>query len=152
MWPNDRFIKLFGIELPIIQAPMAGSALSDMVVAVSEAGGLGSLACALLSVEQARGELETIRRRTSRPINVNFFCHHAPREDPARQMNWRQRLDAYYTQLQVDSNTSIPQSARAPFDDNMCDLVVEFHPEIVSFHFGLPDTNLMARVRGTGAK
>ena len=68
MWPNDRLIKLCGIELPIIQAPMAGSAFSDMAVAVSQAGGLGSLACALLSVENARKELETIRRRTSRPI------------------------------------------------------------------------------------
>src|SRR5262244_2056728 len=112
MWTADRFIRLAGIELPIIQAPMAGSALSDMVVAVSEAGGLGSLACVLLSVEQARGELETIRRRTSRPINVNFFCHQAPREDPARQMNWRRRLDAYYVQLRADDNT-IPNSTRA---------------------------------------
>ena len=57
MWPNDRILALFGIELPIIQAPMAGSVLSDMVVAVSEAGGLGSLPCALLSLEQARSEL-----------------------------------------------------------------------------------------------
>src|SRR5262252_9560853 len=102
MWPNDRFIKLSGIELPIIQAPMAGSALSDMVVAVSEAGGLGSLACALLSVEQARGELETIRHRTSRPINANFFCHRAPRDNRARETSWLQRLDAYYTELEAD--------------------------------------------------
>src|SRR5262252_10825628 len=104
MWPNDRFVKLCGTELPIIQAPMAGSALSDMVIAVCEAGGLGSLACALLSVEQARKELETIRRSTSRPINANFFCHQSPREASARQTNWRQRLDAYYIQLQADSN------------------------------------------------
>jgi len=75
VWPNSRFIKLSGVELPIIQAPMAGSALSDMVVAVSQAGGLGSLACGLLSIENARKELETIRRKTSRPINANFFCH-----------------------------------------------------------------------------
>src|SRR5678816_1064658 len=101
MWLNDRFIKLCGIELPIIQAPMAGAAFSDMVVAVSEAGGLGSLACALLSVEQARKEMETIRRRTSRPINANFFCHQPPRDDRAREMNWRRRLDGYYIQLQV---------------------------------------------------
>src|SRR5215469_3423445 len=94
MWPNERLINLFGIELPIIQAPMAGSAFSDMVVAVSEAGGLGSLACALLSVEQARRELETIRRKTPRPINVNFFCHQQPRCDPALEMNWRRRLEA----------------------------------------------------------
>src|SRR5262252_3833246 len=151
MWPNDQFIKLCGIELPIIQAPMAGSAHSDMVVAVSKAGGLGSLACALLSVEQARGEFETIRRRTSRPINANFFCHQPPRDDRARQMNWRRRLDAYYVQLQAD-DTSISTSARAPFDDKMCDLVVEFHPEVVSFHFGLPDKNLFQRVRRSGAK
>jgi len=151
MWPNDRFIKLCGIELPIIQAPMAGSALSDMVVAVSEAGGLGSLACALLSVETARKKLESIRRRTSRPVNANFFCHQPPREDHAREINWRKRLDAYYIQLQVDSNASIPNFG-APFDEKMCDLVMEFHPEVVSFHFGLPDKNLLLRIRKTGAK
>jgi nitronate monooxygenase len=152
MWPNDRFIKLCGIELSIIQAPMAGSALSDMVVEVSHAGGLGSLACALLSVEHARKELETIRRRTTRPINANFFCHKPPRDDRARERNWRQRLDAYYTQLQADNNASIPQSGRAPFDEKMCDLVMEFHPEVVSFHFGLPDKNLLRRVKSAGAK
>src|SRR5215470_1998766 len=152
MWPDERLINLFDVELPIIQAPMAGSAFSDMVVAVSEAGGLGSLACALLSVEQARRELETIRRRTSRPINANFFCHQAPRDHRARQMEWRRRLNAYYVQLQIDDNTSVPTSARTSFDDKMCDLVAEFHPEIVSFHFGLPDENLLLRVRSTGAK
>jgi len=152
MWPNDRFIDLCGIELPIIQAPMAGAAFSDMVVAVSQAGGLGSLACALLSVENARNELEAIRRKTSRPINANFFCHQTPREDHDRAMNWRRRLDAYYVQLQADDNPSIPTSARAAFDDKMCNLVMEFHPEIVSFHFGLPDKNLLRRVRSSGAK
>jgi nitronate monooxygenase len=132
MWPNDRFIKLSGIELPIIQAPMAGSAFSDMIVAVSQAGGLGSLACALLSVEQARKELETIRQRTSRPINANFFCHQPPRDDRAREMSWRQRLDAYFVELGLDSNIPFPNTNRAPFDDKMCDLVMEFHPEVVA--------------------
>ena len=93
MWPDSRLIDLFDIELPIIQAPMAGSAFSDLAVAVSEAGGLGSLACALLSVEEARKELETIRRKTARPINVNFFCHQQPRNDQARESSWRRRLD-----------------------------------------------------------
>ena len=152
MWPNDRFLKLSDVELPIIQAPMAGSAFSDMVVAVSEAGGLGSLACALLNVEQARSELEIIRRKTSRPINVNFFCHRPPRDDHARQISWRRRLDTYFVQLKLDNDTSVPRSNRAPFDDKMCDLVMEFHPEVVSFHFGLPDKNLLARVRRAGAK
>jgi nitronate monooxygenase len=151
MWPNDRFLKVAGIELPIIQAPMAGAALSDMVIAVSEAGGLGSLACALLSVEQARKELETIRQKTSRPINANFFSHQSPRENRPREMNWRRRLDAYYIQLEADDNTS-PNSGRAPFDEKMCDLVMEFRPEVVSFHFGLPEKTLLSRVKSTGAK
>jgi nitronate monooxygenase len=152
MWPNDSFIKLCGIELPIIQAPMAGSASSDMVVEVSQAGGLGSLACAFLSLEHARMQLENIRRRTTRPINANFFCHKLPRDDRAREMNWTQRLVAYYIQLQADSDTSIPKYAPAPFDDKMCDLVLEFHPEVVSFHFGLPNKNLLLRIRKAGAK
>jgi len=151
MWPNDSFIKLCGIELPIIQAPMAGAALSDMVVAVSEAGGLGSLACALLSVEQVRKELGSIRQSTSRPINLNFFCHETPRDDRARELNWRRRLDGYYVELKAnDSSTS--NSARASFDHRMCDLVTEFHPEVISFHFGLPEKNLLLRVKRAGAK
>jgi nitronate monooxygenase len=152
MWPDERLINLFGIELPIIQAPMAGSAFSDMVVAVSEAGGLGSLACALLSVELARRELETIRRKTTRPINVNFSCHQQPRGDEAREMKWRRRLEAYYVQMGLDHDAAVLSSNRTPFDDKMCDLVLEFQPEVVSFHFGLPDRNLLARVRRTGAK
>jgi nitronate monooxygenase len=152
MWPDNRVLDLFGIPSPIIQAPMAGSVLSDMVVAVSEAGGLGSLACAQLSVEQARSELELIRRQTSRPINVNFFCHQPPRVDPAREMIWRQRLDAYFVELGLDNNSAIQSGNRAAFDDKMCDLVMEFHPEVVSFHFGLPEKNLLARVRSAGAK
>jgi nitronate monooxygenase len=152
MWPNNRCLDLFDIELPIIQAPMAGSALSEMAIAVCQAGGLGSLPCALLSVEQVRRELETIRRKTSRPINVNFFCHQPPAHDPAREMRWRQRLDTYYVQLGLVDDSSIPSSNRAPFDDKMCDLLVEFHPEVVSFHFGLPNKTLLDRVRSAGAK
>jgi len=151
MWPNNRFIKLCGIELPIIQAPMGGFALSEIVVEVSRAGGLGSLGCALLSVEHARKEFEAIRRNTSRPFNANFFCHKPPRDDRARGMNWRRRLDSYYAQLQAESNSS-PMSAPAPFDEEMCDLVMEIRPEVVSFHFGLPDKNLVLRVKSTGAK
>src|ERR1700751_663870 len=108
MWPDSRILDLFGIEVPIIQAPMAGSALSNMVLAVSQAGGLGSLACALLSMEQARSALETIRRKTSRPINTNFFCHQLAREDNTRATSWRRRLDAYYIELGLDNNTPIP--------------------------------------------
>jgi nitronate monooxygenase len=152
MWPNNRILKLFGIQLPIIQAPMAGCVFSEMVVAVSEAGGLGSLPCALLSLEQMRSELEAIRRQTRCPIHINFFCHTPPRVDANRERAWRQRLQRYYVELGLDQTMPVPSANRAPFDDKRCDLVVEFHPEVVSFHFGLPEEKLVQRVRNTGAK
>ena len=152
MWPNNRILELFGIELPIIQAPMASCVFSEMVVAVSEAGGLGSLPCALLSLEQMRTELEAIRRQTSRPIHVNFFCHTPPRVDANRERLWGQRLQRYYEELGLAQTKQVPRANRASFDDKMCDLVVEFHPEVVSFHFGLPEEKLVQGIRNTGAK
>src|ERR1700731_1452499 len=152
MWPNNRILKLFGVELPIIQAPMASCVFSEMVVAVSEAGGLGSLPCALLSLEQMRSELEAIRRQTSRPIHVNFFCHPPPRGDANRERLWRERLQRYYLELGLDQNMPVPSANRAAFDDKMCDLVVDFHPKVVSFHFGPPEQKMLRRVRDTGAK
>src|SRR6187549_758078 len=96
MWPDRRIQDLLGIEAPIIQAPMAGFVTAEMVIAVSDAGGLGSLPCALLNADQIRAELGIIRERTSRPVNVNFFCHHPPEVDPERELAWRNRLASYY--------------------------------------------------------
>jgi nitronate monooxygenase len=152
MWPDHRIQALFGVELPIIQAPMAGSVGSEMVIAVCEVGGLGSLPCAMLSPEQIRNELGIIRQRTSRPINLNFFCHQLPQVDPAFEAAWKRRLESYYTELGLDPHSAVPGATRAPFDSAMCDLVEEFLPAVVSFHFGLPERGLLERVRATGAK
>jgi nitronate monooxygenase len=152
MWKDRRILDLLGIELPVIQAPMAGANLSDMVIAVSEAGGLGSLPCALLSIDKAREELSRIRQKTSKPINVNFFCHQAPVFDSEREAAWKQRLKDYYMELGLDPAMPTPPSARAPFDEAFLGLVEEFRPEIVSFHFGLPRQDLLNRVKETGAK
>jgi nitronate monooxygenase len=152
MWKDRRMIDLLGIELPIIQAPMAGANLSDMVIAVSEAGGLGSLPCALLSHEKAHEELSRIRQETSKPINVNFFCHRAPAFDAEREAAWKQRLKNYYLEFGLDPEMPTPPSTRAPFDEAFLSLVEEFRPEVVSFHFGLPPQDLLKRVKDTGAK
>lgn len=152
MWRDRRILDLFGIELPIILAPMAGPVLSDIVIAVARAGGLGSLPCALLSHDQARSEMQKIRAATTAPINMNFFCHTPPAYDETREMTWRARLRPYYGELGVDPDGPIPASNRAPFDDGFCRLVEDLRPEIVSFHFGLPADDLLARVRATGAK
>jgi nitronate monooxygenase len=152
MWPDRRILDLLGLELPIFQAPMAGPVDSEMVIAVSEAGGLGGLPCALMTPDKARTELGIIRQRTSKPINVNFFCHKPPQEDPAREAAWKQRLEPYYIELGLDPKAPAPRSGRAPFDDEFCAIVEEFRPEVVSFHFGLPDAVLLDRVKATGAK
>jgi len=144
--------QLLGIELPIIQAPMAGVQDSALALAVSNAGGLGSLPCALLGPEALRGELAQIRARTTRPYNVNFFCHRTPVPDPTREAMWRQSLAHYYRELDIDP-ASIPAGpGRRPFDAAAAELLAEFRPPVVSFHFGLPDEALLARVRAWGAK
>ena len=91
MWPDRRLLDLVGIDLPIIQAPMAGANGSAMAIAVSEAGGLGSLPCAMLDAAKVRAEIGVIRQRTTKPINVNFFCHTPPTPDPQREAAWRVR-------------------------------------------------------------
>jgi nitronate monooxygenase len=152
MWPNTWLLDLLGVEVPIIQAPMAGAVSPEMVIQVSEAGGLGSLPCAMLTPEQARNDLGVIRQRTSRPVNLNFFCHTPPRTDEAREARWRERLKPYYDELGVDPEAPNPAIIRNPFDDGFCELVEEFAPEVVSFHFGMPEANLVQRVKSTGAK
>ncbi len=152
MWTDRRALDLFGIEVPIVQAPMAGPVFSDMVVAVAEAGGLGSLPCATIDAARVRQELGIIRQQTGRPVNVNFFCHETPAPDAAREARWRQRLRPYYQEFGLDPDAPVPASNRAPFDEELCALVEEFRPEVVSFHFGLPPRPLLERVRATGAK
>jgi nitronate monooxygenase len=152
MWPDRRILDLLGIELPIIQAPMAGASGFAMAIAVSDAGGLGSLPCALSSAAQTREELKIIRANTEKPINVNFFCHRSPQPNPEQERQWARALEPYYAELAIDSKSSAAPPNRQPFDASMCEVVEEFAPEVVSFHFGLPDAPLLARVKATGAK
>lgn len=151
-WPDDRIRRLFDIDLPIILAPMAGPVMAEMVIAVSQEGGLGSLPCALLDPAQADAELGKIRSATSGPINLNFFCHAPAVFDPAREAAWRDQLRPYYLALGLDPDMSTKPSHRAAFDEAGCEMVEKWCPEVVSFHFGLPSTSLLERMRATGAK
>ena len=135
--PNP-LIDLLGIELPLMLAPMAGPGTTELAIAVSEAGGLGSLPCAMSSPEIIRRDIDIIRQRTARPLNVNFFCHTPPTPDPAREAVWKQQLAPYYQELGLDPATPTTAPERRPFDDAACRLIEEFRPRVVSFHFGLP--------------
>jgi nitronate monooxygenase len=143
---------LLGIELPIIQAPMAGVQGSALAVAVTNAGGLGSLPCAMLAPEDMRKELAAIRAQTARPFNVNFFCHPPPPHDAVREAAWRSALRPYYQELGVDPGAIAAGPSRAPFNAAAADVLADFNPAVVSFHFGLPSEDLLARVRSWGAK
>ena len=149
---HTRLNTLLGIELPLIQAPMAGVQDSALAIAVSNAGGLGSLPCAMLSPEAMRQELTTIRAGTDRPFNVNFFCHTQPQPDPDQQMRWHATLAPYFARFQLDPDAIAHGPGRLPFNAESCDVLREFRPPVVSFHFGLPSDDLLARVRQLGSK
>lgn len=151
MWTDRRVIDLVGIEHPILLSPMANAGTVELAIAVAEAGGLGSLPCSALSTEQIRKSLQVIRQRTAKPINVNFFCHSSPVYNAARDARWRHRLARYYAELGIEPDVKLPPAPPPPFDENACALVEEFAPEVVSFHFGLPEPHLLARVKGAGA-
>ncbi len=140
-----------GICLPLIQAPMAGIQGSTMTVAVSNAGALGSLPCGMLSQEELRTELAAIRAQTDRPFNVNFFCHPSPTVDEAAMQKWRATLQPYYDELGIALNPISGSSSRVPFDAVFAEILSEYKPPVVSFHFGLPAEDLLRYVRSWGA-
>jgi nitronate monooxygenase len=143
---------LFGIDLPIIQAPMAGTQGSALAIAVSNAGGLGSQPCAMLGPDGIRQELQAIAAATSKPFNVNFFVHTHPVPDTVREAEWRQLLAPYFAEYGIDVAAIADGPARMPFDDAAADVLEEFTPPVVSFHFGLPSAALMTRVKRWGSK
>jgi nitronate monooxygenase len=144
--------ELFGTELPLVQAPMAGFQDAELAVAVCGAGGLGSLPCATLSLAAMRSELSAIRDATSRPLNVNFFCHTLPPVDDAREAAWRALLSPYLTEYGIVLPQSPSAPLRAAFSAAAADVLEPFKPSVVSFHFGLPGAALLARVQAWGSK
>jgi nitronate monooxygenase len=150
MWPDRRLLDLFKTEFPIVQAPMAGVQDADLVIGAAQGGALGSLPCAMLSVEKAREQINIIRQRVSAPVNMNFFCHTPVDADPKREAVWKQRLASYYKEFGLNPAAPINAANRAPFDAAMCELVEELKPEVVSFHFGLPEASMLKRIRAAG--
>jgi nitronate monooxygenase len=146
-WPTRRFIDLVGCGHPIVQAPMAAAGGVELCVAAVEGGALGSLPCALLSPDDARTQVEEVRSRVDGPLNLNFFCHKMP--DSADDAAWRALLKPYNEEFAVQPGNG--GAIRLPFDAEMCAIVEELLPKVVSFHFGLPEQSLLDRVKAAGA-
>ena len=141
--------QLLGTALPLIQAPMAGVQGSALALAVGGAGALGSLPCAMLAPDALRAELQKLHA-SGRPYNVNFFCHTPSTPDTAREAAWRAALKPYYDELGLDLNAIPSGPGRRPFDAEGAELLAEFKPPVLSFHFGLPAPELLARVKAWG--
>ena len=152
MWPDNRILELFGIEHPLVLAPMAGFATVELAAAVSNAGGLGSIGCATMTPELVTRSVAELRRLTNRPIGVNFFCHDPATADAAGEGAWHDRLSRYYGELGIDPETRPPRLDLAPFGEAVCTAVENARPEVVSFHFGLPESELVARIKEAGCK
>jgi nitronate monooxygenase len=152
-WPDTRLIELFGIEVPIIAAPMANFAGIDMAIAVAEAGGLGALPCAALNPAQIRDGVTAFRARCGgKPLNLNFFCHEVAPDDPAKDRAWLERIAPYFAELGVEAPKLPLPASHPPFGEEDCRAVEELRPEIVSFHFGLPPAPFLERVKATRCK
>ncbi|MFL6699179.1 MAG: NAD(P)H-dependent flavin oxidoreductase [Vitreoscilla sp.] len=146
------FIARLGLELPLIQAPMAGVQGAALAIAASGAGALGSLPGAAMPPQALRDAVGELRRGGDRPVNLNFFCHSVPAPDPAREAAWRAALQPYYDELHVSPAAIQNGPGRLPFGDEAASVIEELRPAVVSFHFGLPPAPLLERVRRTGAQ
>jgi nitronate monooxygenase len=152
MWPRSDLVDLLQIEVPIIQAPMAGSATPALAAAVSNAGGLGSLGCGTMSRDVLAARAAELRGATNRPFNLNFFAHAAPRPDPETDARTRARVAPFYEELGLGAPPAAAEAPFAAFGDEILALLLDIRPAVVSFHFGLPGTDAVAALKEAGCR
>ena len=151
--PSQQTLKaLLGIEFPVIQAPMAGVQDVELPAAVSNAGGLGSLPCAMLTPVALESALQRLTALTDKPFNVNFFCHKTPTVTPDQAQNWYQHLSQYFVELGVEPPDGKQTAFREPFGEAALSVLEQFRPAVVSFHFGLPDGAQLEQIKRWGTR
>lgn len=152
MQATNNICDLFGIEVPIVQAPMAGFSTTEMAIAVSSAGGLGSLGCAAASLQELRERLVEYRAATDAPVLVNFFAGNTMPDAPELEAAWLEKLAPYFLEFDLALPQKSATSGLGVFDEARVEILEEFVPEVVSFHFGLPSANLVSRLKSAGCK
>jgi nitronate monooxygenase len=143
--------KPLGLEAPIFQAPMAGAQNHRLALAVCQAGGLGAMPAAMLSPDALQAELQALTAATRAPYNVNFFCHTPPAPSLEAEARWQQALAPYYREFGLDPSQMPGGPGRVPFGHDSADVLEAFRPAVVSFHYGLPAPDLLARVKSWGS-
>jgi nitronate monooxygenase len=147
---SDTIKRLLGTKLPIIQAPMAGVQDSALTIAVCQAGGLGSLPCGMLNTDNLVSEIRRIKAATNAPYNLNFMCHDMPAYDEKKHSKWQAQLAPYFNELDTEYDNRAKSPSRLPFNHAVADAIEPFSPEFISFHYGLPDPDLLARIKQWG--
>jgi len=149
---TSPFLDRLGIDLPILQAPMAGVSSPAMAAAVSEAGGLGALGLGAAGVAGAQAMIAEVRARSNRPFNVNLFVHAPAHRDPAREAGWIEHWRPEFAALGAEPPSMLDEIYTSfATDDAMFAMLLTERPAVISFHFGLPDAARIAALRDTGA-
>jgi nitronate monooxygenase len=149
MWPDRRLCDLLGIEHPIIQAPMAGSDTPALAAAVANAGGLGSLGCAMMSPERFRNIHAETRAATNRAVNMNFFAHTVPGDDEQKAARARALLAPFFMEMDLGEVPEVTEN-HFPFGEAIFEAVLAARPRVVSFHFGLPEARFVFGLKAAG--
>ncbi|RRN63983.1 nitronate monooxygenase family protein [Caulobacter sp. 602-1] len=145
-------LSRLGVRLPIIQAPMAGTSTPQLAAAVTEAGGLGSIALGAVDAAAGREMIAAVRRGTNGPFNVNLFCHRPARSDPTLNAGWLAALAPTFASFGAAPPAAISEIYTSfAADAEMLAMLEETRPPVVSFHFGLPPAAAIARLKSTGA-
>ncbi|WP_010587548.1 NAD(P)H-dependent flavin oxidoreductase [Schlesneria paludicola] len=147
----NPFLRKLGIELPIVQAPMAGVSTAELAAIVSNAGGLGSIGVGSVDAEATRKMIASVRSLTDRPFNVNIFCHQPAKSDSAREAAWLSRLAPEFARYGAKPPTHLAEIYRTFLtDDAKLSVLLNERPPIVSFHFGLPSSAQIEALRSAG--
>lgn len=144
-------LEALGVRIPIVQAPMAGVSTPAMAAAVSEAGGLGSIAVGAVDAVAAQAMIAATRAQTDRAFNVNLFVHRPPRPDDARERLWLAAMDPLFARFDAAPPAALETIYRSFADDDaMLAMLLEAPPPAISFHFGLPDAARIDALRRAG--
>ena len=146
-----KLLETLGIDLPIIQAPMAGVSSPAMAAAVSRAGALGSLGVGAVGAEGARRMIAAVRDLSGGPLNVNVFCHQPAKADRMLEAEWLERLRPHFEAFGAQPPLELKEIYRSFVeDDAMLAVLLEVRPRVVSFHFGLPSAERIRALQDAG--
>ncbi len=144
-------MKRIGVDLPIVQAPMAGTSTPALAAAVCNAGGLGSIGVGAVDAAGAREMIESLKRLTGRPFNVNVFAHRPAKADRERERDWLNALKPVFQRFDAEPPVALHEIYTSFLaDPAMLELFLETRPAVVSFHFGLPPARAIARLKAAG--